>query len=271
VDLNASASESQQTICLAGPQHSIRGRACGSSQLGNVVLRERDHDRRLASVQLHKVHKAKQHTTFDRDVKRLNQRRRQAAHFCDERARQHLVDPWPCRSEVLEVLTVQTQGFTGIEADRTPKSLARAKHCQLAEEIGGSEHPDHRLVTLRRRDANCKVAMDDQMQCVPGIAIMKYHLVAFETPASRYRENLPLLGVVKGVEQMRPHGTEYPISYADTVDLGPPRSCGASVKGSRAGVVRRQGVGYLYVSEAMSRSSLTGGVVGCLIGATYGN
>jgi hypothetical protein len=72
VDLNTSASESQQPICLTSPQHSIRSWPRGSSQLGNVVLRERDHDRRLASVQLHKVQQAKEDTTFDRDVQRFN-------------------------------------------------------------------------------------------------------------------------------------------------------------------------------------------------------
>jgi hypothetical protein len=52
----------------------------------------------------------------------------------------------------------------------------------------------------------------DQVQGVPGVAIVKDDFVALEAPASRSRENLSLFIVVEHVKQVRRHGAEYPIS-----------------------------------------------------------
>jgi hypothetical protein len=50
------------------------------------------------------------------------------------------------------------------------------------------------------------VPVDDEVQRVSGIAIMKHHFVALESPAPRGREDLSLLIFVERLEQVRQHG-----------------------------------------------------------------
>ena len=73
VDLYAASGQPEYTLLLTRAEDTIRGRARGTGELGDVVLRQGNHNRRVASVQPDKVKEAKPDATLNGYVQRLNQ------------------------------------------------------------------------------------------------------------------------------------------------------------------------------------------------------
>jgi len=103
---------------------------------------------------------------------------------------------------------MHAQRLTSVEGDGASAARTRREDRELTEVVGGSEYSYHRLITQRGGDTDRKVAVDDEVQRVAGVAVMKYHFVALEPPAPGDRQDLPLFIVVERLEKVRQHGAE---------------------------------------------------------------
>ena len=202
VHLDSSTSQSEYPLLFTSAQRPICGGPGRSGELGNIVLCKRDHDGRVPSEEFDEFVHASPDAVLDGDIEGFDERGRQAPHFSNECVRQHVIDPGCRRTQVLEIVTMHTQGLTAIERDSRTTARARREQCQLTEVLRCAKHPDHRLVAERGRDANRKVTFDDHVQRVAWVAIVEHHFVAPEAPSPCFRQDSPSLIVIQNVQQV---------------------------------------------------------------------
>ena len=158
-------------------------------------------------VDLRQLGETAQHAPVGREVERLEQVARQAAHLAREERDEHLRDARVLAAEALEVGAVDGARLARLEGlDGGAAPAVRVEQGQLPERLPRPEHRQHRDVRQSRLHPHGEAPAHDEVQRVRRVAHVEHDLAPPERAPSRDRQHALHVAVGHAVEEGPFHG-----------------------------------------------------------------